>query len=106
MHVSLRQFKTLLHAVKEQNIGLRVKTHTGWSKDFLHIIGFIASSRDQEQKTFAGIVLSNRSETEGVMINNISSISAFELEKPHGGFHSDTVYHLADAPSLHTLSED
>lgn len=103
MEISLIEFKTLLFVLKEKNIGLKVKTHTGWSTEFLHIIGFIASAREQEHKTFSGVVLSNMNETEGILINNISSISAFELEKACDPCTASTVYHLSDNMSLKAL---
>ncbi len=86
----------MLYSVKEEQIGLKVKTHTGWSSDYLNIIGFIASARDQENKTFAGVVLSNMSETEGILINNISSITAFELQRGCEDFKGGVVYQLKD----------
>lgn len=103
MEISLNEFKTLLFVLKEKNVGLKVKTHTGWSTEYLHIIGFIASAREQERKTFAGVVLSNMSETEGILINNISSISAFELEQNCEQCTASTVYHLRDNMSLKAL---
>ncbi len=103
MEISLTEFKTLLFALKEKNVGLKVRTHTGWSAEFLHIIGFIASTREQERKTFSGVVLSNMNETEGILINNISSISAFELQQACDPCIASTVYHLSDNMSLKAL---
>lgn len=103
MEISLNEFKALLFVLKEKNVGLKVKTHTGWSSEFLHIIGFIASSREQQSKTFSGVVLSNSSETEGLLINNISSIAAFELAHPCDNFDASKVYHLRDNMSLKAL---
>lgn len=96
MHITLSDFKNLLHSLKEENIGIKVKTHTGWTNDFLNIIGFIVSTIDQEKKTFGGVVLSNATETEGVMINNIASISSFELKTAYGPFEGNKVYDLHD----------
>jgi hypothetical protein len=96
MDVTLENFKKLLSALKERNIGLKVRTHTGWSKDYLQIIGFIASMNDQKNKTFGGVVLSNLTETEGIMINNISTITAFELHDSIERFESKKVYVLKD----------
>jgi len=103
MQITLNQFKTLLHSVKEEQIGVKVRTHTGWSSDYLNIIGFIASTRDKENKTFTGVVLSNLNETEGILINNISSITAFELERACEQYKGGIVYHLRDNISLKTL---
>ncbi|HLT73602.1 MAG TPA: hypothetical protein VKZ68_00910 [Ohtaekwangia sp.] len=93
----------MLHSVKEEQIGVKVRTHTGWSSDYLNIIGFIASTRDKENKTFTGVVLSNLNETEGILINNISSITAFELERACEQYKGGIVYHLRDNISLKTL---
>ena len=103
MEISLTEFKSLLFELKEKDVGLKVRTHTGWSSEFLHIIGFIASAREQERKTFSGVVLSNMSETEGILINNISSISAFELKEACDPCTASTVYHLRDNMSLKAL---
>ncbi|HYF67829.1 MAG TPA: hypothetical protein VD884_06830 [Ohtaekwangia sp.] len=96
MQIMLSEFKALLHVLKENQIGLKVKTHTGWSTDYLQIIGFIASTSDQANKTFGGIVLSNMNETEGILINNISTINAFQLEQDYLNYQKDTIYHLTD----------
>lgn len=96
MQTSLSDFKTILQIVKEQNIALKIKTHTDWSSDYLQIIGFIASTSDKMNKTFGGIVLSNINETEGVIINNISTVTAFELEQDLGNYIAKTVYNLID----------
>jgi hypothetical protein len=106
MQISLNDFKAILQVLKEEDIGLKVKTHTGWSKDFLHIIGFIASTSDQSSKTFAGVVLSNMTETEGIMINNIAIIHAFEIERECQGFKASTIYHLSDNLSLKAMILD
>ena len=103
MEISLTEFKALLFVLKEKNVGLKVRTHTGWSAEFLHIIGFIASAREQERKTFSGVVLSNMTETEGILINNISSISAFELQHGCDPCSAGTVYRLSDNMSLKAL---
>ena len=103
MEITLETFKKLLHSLKNQDIGLKVKTHTGWSKDYLHIIGFIASVNDQKQSTFNGIVLSNLSETEGILINNITTIAAFELDAACDGFDAHQEYVLHDTRSLKAL---
>jgi hypothetical protein len=103
MQISLTHFKSLLHTVKAQQISLKVKTHTGWSSDFLHIIGFIASSKDQENRTFTGLVLSNSNETEGILINNISSITAFQLSTGCEEYKPDIIYLLADTQSEKAL---
>ena len=106
MQISLNDFKAILQVLKQQNIALKVKTHSGWSNDFLNIIGFISSTHDQSSKTFAGIVLSNMSETEGVMINNISIITAFQIEQECGSYKASTVYHLSDNLSLKAMIVD
>ena len=106
MEISLETFKKLLHALKDQDAGLKVKTHTGWTNDYLHIIGFIASMNDQKNKTFGGIVLSNMAETEGVLINNISTITAFELQAPFEHYEAGKVYTLRDNMSLKALIID
>jgi hypothetical protein len=106
MEITLETFKKLLDALKNQEIGLKVKTHTGWTNGYLQIIGFIASVNDQEQKTFGGIVLSNMAETEGVLINNISTITAFELESTFEQFEANKVYTLRDNMSLKALIID
>ena len=103
MYISLNDFKTILESVKQNNIGIKVKTHTGWSNDFLHIIGFITSVSDQQNKTFGGVVLSNMAETEGIMINNISTITAFELQQSCGTCEANTIYLLMDNKSLKAL---
>jgi hypothetical protein len=72
----------------------------------LHIIGFIAAHAEQSSKTFGGVVLSNLSETEGIMINNISTINAFELQHDIDGYRSSVVYHLTDNRSLKALIID
>jgi hypothetical protein len=100
MQISLTDFKRLLHSVKEEQIGLKVKTHTGWSSDYLHIIGFLASSKDKQNKTFTGLVLSNKNETEGILINNITSITAFQINKACDKLKSDTVYTLINNQSV------
>ena len=96
MYVTLSDFRNLLHTLKAQNIGIKVKTHTGWSNDYLNIIGFIVSTIDQEKKTFGGVVLSNLTETEGVMINNIASITSFQIESSCADYEADRVYILQD----------
>jgi hypothetical protein len=96
MEISLATFKKLLHSLKDQEIGLKVKTHNGWSNDYLQIIGFISSISEQETKTFGGVVLSNSTETEGVLINNISTITAFELEHRHQEYEAGQIYVLGD----------
>jgi hypothetical protein len=96
MQITLTQFKNLLYVLKEMGIGLKVKTHRGWSKEFLQIIGFITSTHDQTNKTFGGVVLSNLNETEGILINNISTITAFEVEKDCEEFLGNTEYVLQD----------
>jgi hypothetical protein len=106
MEITLATFKKLLHSLKDQDVGLKVKTHTGWSKDYLHIIGFIASVSDQKNKTFGGVVLSNMAETEGVMINNISTITAFELDVSCENYEARKVYTLRDNMSLKALIID
>lgn len=106
MQISLNDFKAILHVLKQQNIALKVRTHSGWSNDFLNIIGFIASTHDKTSKTFAGIVLSNLSETEGVMINNISIITAFQIERECDGYRASTIYHLSDNMSLKAMILD
>lgn len=106
MEITLETFKRLLHALKNQDIGLKVKTHTGWTKEYLQIIGFIASVHDQESKTFGGIVLSNLAETEGVLINNISTITAFELQFPFEEYEANTIYTLRDNMSLKAMIID
>lgn len=106
MEISLETFKRLLHALKNQDISLKVKTHTGWTKDYLQIIGFIVSMSDQQNKTFGGIVLSNLAETEGVLINNISTITAFELEVSFEDYEANTVYTLRDNLSLKAMIVD
>jgi hypothetical protein len=103
MEITLATFKKLLHSIKDRNIALKVRTHTGWSKDYLHIIGFIASVNDQKANTFGGIVLSNTAETEGVLINNISTISAFELAETIEHYQAGKVYFLRDHTSLKSL---
>ena len=106
MEISLETFKRLLHALKNQDVSLKVKTHTGWTKDYLQIIGFIASVSDQENKTFGGIVLSNSAETEGVLINNISTITAFELEAGFEEYEANQVYTLRDNMSIKAMIVD
>ena len=96
MFVTLSAFKQLLHTLKERNIGIKVKTSTGWSSDYLNIIGFIVSTTDQDRKNFGGVVLSNISETEGIMINNIASITSFELQQPCNHYDANTPYDLQD----------
>ena len=103
MEITLHDFKVLLQSLKENDSGIRVLTHTGWSQDFLHIIGFIASTTDHQKRTFGGIVLSNMNESEGIMINNISAISAFELEQPWKHYQRGVVYHLKDNFTLKAL---
>jgi hypothetical protein len=100
MDITLATFKNLLHTLKEKNISLKVRTHTGWSKDYLHIVGFISSMNDQNNKTFGGVVLSNDSETEGILINNITTITAFELGKGCEPFAGQVVYVVSDNLSL------
>jgi len=94
MQVTLNHFKSLLKKCKEDKIALKVKTHTGWSKDYLFIIGFIASEQEMTNRTFAGVVLSNKAETEGILINNISSINAFVLQAPFNDLESHKEYNL------------
>src|SRR5688572_28397077 len=96
MYITLSDFRNLLHTLKEQNIGIKVKTHTGWSNDYLNIIGYIVSTIEQEKKTFGGVVLSNKTETEGVMINNIASITSFQIESNCSDYEADKVYILQD----------
>ncbi len=103
MEISLETFKKLLHTLKNQDIGLKVRTHTGWSNDYLRIIGFISSVSDQENKTFGGVVLSNIAETEGILINNIATITAFELERSFEEFEALTIYSLRDNMSIKAL---
>jgi hypothetical protein len=103
MEITLATFKKLLDSLKNQDIGLKVQTHTGWTQDYLHIIGFIASVTDQKNKTFGGVVLSNMAETEGVMINNISTITAFELEVSFQEYEAGKIYVLRDNMSLKAL---
>jgi len=97
MYITLSDFRNLLHTLKEQNIGIKVKTHSGWSNDYLEIIGFIVSTIDQEKKTFGGVVLSNSTETEGVMINNIASISSFQIKGNCANYEADKIYILQDS---------
>jgi hypothetical protein len=104
--ISLATFKKLLHTLKEHHIGIKIRTHTGWTNDYLHIIGFIASVHDQENKTFGGVVLSNANETEGVLINNISTINGFELEASHEKYEAKRIYNLRDNPSLKSVALD
>lgn len=106
MEISLSTFKQLLHSLKEKEISLKVRTHTGWSNSYLFIIGFIASMSDQQNKTFGGVVLSNLNETEGIIINNISNITAFELDAPCDDIQAKMVYHLSDNRSLKPLIID
>jgi hypothetical protein len=106
MEISLDSFKRLLHSLKTQDIGLKVQSHSGWSNDYLHIIGFIASVHDQKDKTFGGVVLSNLAETEGVMINNISTILAFEIEKHCDVYEPHIVYTLQGSASMKALIID
>jgi hypothetical protein len=94
MHVTLSDFKSLLQLLKDENIGIKVKTHTGWSKEYLNIVGFIVSTMDQDKKAFGGLVLSNVSETEGIMINNIASITSFELQQDCHSYTAQTAYLL------------
>jgi hypothetical protein len=103
MQISLSDFKAILKVLKEQNIALKVKTHSGWSNNFLQVIGFIASTHDQSSKTFAGVVLSNMSETEGIMINNISIISAFQVERECGTIKPEIIYQLNDNLSVKAM---
>jgi hypothetical protein len=103
MDITPAAFKSLLQSLKEKDIALKVRTHTGWSKDYLHIVGFISTMNDQNSKTFGGVVLSNTSETEGILINNISTITAFELSNPCDGFEPRMVYVVSDNLSLKAL---
>lgn len=103
MQISLTNFKKLLHSLKDHNIALKVRTHTGWSRDYLHIIGFIVSTADQLNRTFGGIVLSNMGDTEGILINNISAITAFELDKTCEECSAHVIYNLEDNKSLKAL---
>jgi hypothetical protein len=96
MFITLDQFKKTLSFLKEKNIHLKVKTNAGWTNNYLHIIGFITSSEDQFHNDFKGIVLSNMNETEGILINNISTVCAFELEQACEDLNAKTVYKLDD----------
>jgi hypothetical protein len=104
--ISLATFKSLLHSLKENSISIKVRTHKGWTGDFLLVIGFIASVHDQENKTFGGVVLSNINETEGILINNISTINAFELDHAIEQYQANTVYNLRDNLSLKPIAVD
>jgi hypothetical protein len=104
MRITLTEFKKLLRDVKEQTLAIKVKTHTGWSKDFLHIVGFIAQTNEQSNNGFVGVVLSNEAETEGILINNVSTITAFELNEACGSCLSNTVYTLEDHVSPKAVS--
>ncbi len=106
MPITLTEFKAVLKILKERDLGLKVRTHSGWSNDYLHVIGFIASASEKDVQTFSGIVLSNMTETEGIMINNISSISAFQLEHDCSVYTANTVYHLSDNRSLKAIIID
>jgi hypothetical protein len=103
MDITPATFKSLLQSLKENDIALKVRTHTGWSKDYLNIVGFISSMNDQNSKNFGGIVLSNTSETEGILINNISTITAFELSERCDPFDAHVVYVVTDNLSLKAL---
>lgn len=96
MYVTLRDFRDLLQVLKDQKVGIKVKTHTGWSKEYLNIIGFIVPTVDQDKKTLGGVVLSNLSETEGIMVNNIASITSFELQQDCRAYTAATAYLLQD----------
>jgi hypothetical protein len=84
MLVSLDDFKAVLRVLKEKDIALKVKTHSGWSSDYLHIIGFIAAHAEQSSKTFGGVV----------------------LQHDIDGYRSSVVYHLTDNRSLKALIID
>jgi hypothetical protein len=96
MYVTLNDFRGLLQLLKDENIGIKVKTHTGWSREYLNIIGFIVPTMDQDRKAIGGVVLSNLSETEGIMINNIASITAFDLQRDCHKYTAQTEYLLQD----------
>lgn len=96
MHVTLSDFRHLLQTLKDENVGIKVKTHTGWSNGYLNVIGFIVSTVEQDRKSFGGVVLSNISETEGILINNIASITSFELDRGCREYLPQTAYILQD----------
>jgi hypothetical protein len=96
MYVTLNDFRGLLQLLKDENIGIKVKTHTGWSREYLNIIGFIVPTMDLDRKAIGGVVLSNLSETEGIMINNIASITAFDLQRDCHTYTAQTEYLLQD----------
>jgi hypothetical protein len=103
MEISLATFKKLLHSLKDRGVPLKVKTHTGWSKEYLHIIGFISSIQEHDSKAFGGVVLSNLAETEGILINNIATILAFELDMACDDYEARKEYILSDNLSLQAL---
>ena len=100
MTVSIHDFKKTLANIKEKNIRLKVKTYFGWSEHYLQIIGFVAAASSNDTADFKGIVLSNINATEGILINNICSLIAFELETGCEGLQPNVVYTLKDEANV------
>jgi hypothetical protein len=99
MTISIKDFKNILLELEENKIPLKVKTYSGWSADFLHIIGFIKPKELNPTTSSAhihGVVLSNETETEGLLISNISTLSAFELKQPYNSLEGNLIYELSN----------
>lgn len=103
MEVTLQNFRTILVYLKENKRGLKVKTLQGWIDKYLQVIGFISASDDQINKNFSGVVLSDLQESEGMVINNISAITAFQLEAKWQEYKPNKIYTLTNNESLKAL---
>jgi hypothetical protein len=107
MLVTIHNFKKILIYLKQQDIHLKVKTNAGWTQHYLHLIGFIGASEDHHSapaNSFRGIVLSNTNATEGILINNINTLTAFKLQKSWGEFQAETEYPLQGEHELNPLT--
>ena len=84
-NVLLSDFKNLVLLLK--NFGpstcLRVRLQGEmWINDFMHLGGLIKESKDD----FSGIILNDETADKAVVINDVSRIIQFEIDKPLRGY--------------------